>query len=485
MAHFILWNSTPEDKDWQQVIDGKSQLVPRVFRPLGPHQLATWLRNHGYTVKVVDFCNYMTVDQLTQITEKYIENSTVAIGVSTTFWPTGTRVLSVNAPKQVYDVPPWVDRARNQLENKHTNIKWCLGGARTFYYQSMPQWQCFSGDAEDSVLKWLDEITGKKIFRQPFDIKEAASHFVDDDHIQPQEVIPVELGRGCMFKCKFCSFDKLGKKPGTYLKNYHRVYQEILEHHEKWGTTRFVYVDDTVNESEEKIQALADIALSVPFKLEWVGFIRADLIWSKPNTAQLLKDSGLRSASIGIESFERKSSQLIGKGWSGKHARDWLLEKRAEWGDDVNWYLSLIVGIPGQTFNQLNEDCDWLIKNDMHSWSFLPLYIMSDHTQIEGSWMSEFTRNYSQYGFEFPDSSRPWYWKNGKWNFDVALEVSRLLNEKGFEYTKSTSFQMAETATHGFEFDEIMNLKWKDYPWERVYKSAVDFIDKYIKLSLQ
>jgi hypothetical protein len=491
MANFIIWTSIATSNvgsfqdhtfqnetisyqalDWSKENEVSQNTFPRWYRALGPYQLASWLRNHGYTVKIIDFCRYMTIDQIVKITEKNIDSGTIAIGVGTTFWDYNTSVI-----------PNWVNESRAQIENKFTDIKWCLGGANTNQFKNSSSWTTFDGEAENDVLKWLDEISNKKNYRKLFDIKDSSNMFMPDDYIQSYELLPVELGRGCMFKCKFCQYPNIGKKPGTYIKNYHNVYQEILDHHNKWGTTRFYYTDDTVNESVEKVEALAMIAQSVPFKLEWIGYVRPDLIWSKPITSQLLEESGLRSAYFGIESFEKKSSQLIGKGWSGIHGKEWLLNQKQKWNNKITWVSSMIVGIPGQTREQLETDLKWFIENEMHQWVFYGLSIdISNQSNYRSA--SEFERNYKQYGFEIGTENSILFWKNQGWNSLNSQNFANELNIKSTLFQKPAGWALGELVSLGFDFEDFMYTKIIDLNFRRNHLLAWNFIENYVTKNL-
>jgi hypothetical protein len=418
----------------------------------------------------------MSIDELVQITEKFIDNDTLTIGVSTTFWKNEDW-----PPKPGYKnvEPVWVLDARNRIESKYPSIKWSMGGART-YLHNQSNWFKFYNHAEDDYLRWLNEISkNTKRLVQLFDIRESCNIFHETDYIQPQEVIPIELGRGCMFKCKFCAYDKIGKKPGTYSRNFDNIRRDIIHAHTNWGTTKFYYVDDTVNESESKVQALADIAQSMPFELEWIGYVRPDLIWSKPNTEQWLKDSGLRSAFFGIESFEAKSSLLVGKGWSGKHGKDWLLEKRQKWGNSLTWQIGMIVGLPGQTIPQLEDDCNWLINNDMHLWSFVPLWLEP------GYYQSEFSNNAPKYGFTFPDVSRPYAWHNKEWTFDIAYDVYTKLNAMSNNKHKVAGWQLGEYSSLGYSMKELMSTYVKDLQYNELEIKSRNFLNTYIQNNLK
>ena len=145
-----------------------------------------------------------------------------------------------------------------------------------------------------------------------FDITTSDHRFDDADCILPNEVLPIELGRGCMFKCKFCSTPNKGKRKSTYQRNYQNILDEIQWNKEQFGVTRYNFLDDTVNEDPIKLLNLSKIKEHLGFGIIWNGYIRADLIWSNQKTAEYLIDSGMRTCYMGIETFnkDRKSTRL-------------------------------------------------------------------------------------------------------------------------------------------------------------------------------
>ena len=54
MSDLILWNC----------LNVKHSPV----RPMGPHQLKYWAKQHGYNIKVIDFCHLLTTEQLVDLT---------------------------------------------------------------------------------------------------------------------------------------------------------------------------------------------------------------------------------------------------------------------------------------------------------------------------------------------------------------------------------------------------------------------------------
>lgn len=461
MAKIILWSTM--NLDYAPV------------RPAGVHHLASWLRQHGHSVKVIDFCHIMSTDDLVAITEKNIDAETIAVGVSSSFWDQFFRFGLEDPP---YVEPLWVSQARDKIQEKYPGLYWLLGGEKS----NLPvnykyHWIPFVGYSEDKVLQWVDQNTKKLIRRDLFDITTSRMHYSTDNSIQPSEPLGIELARGCMFRCKFCSYPYVGKEPGTYIRNFGYLKEELIYNFNEFGTTKYYFLDHTVNDSIEKIQALADIAQSLPFKLEWIGYNRLDLVMTQPNMPQLLKDSGLRSSCFGIESFHPEASTAIGKGFMGKRGKESLLQLREIWGPEITWYMSMICGLPGETREHLLESSQWCIDNDMYAWGFFNLNM----TTLESKqFKSEFDLNYANYGYRFPNPHRHWYWENDYWNSDESSLFSKELNRMAQDSCRLGAWMLAEVTGLGYSFDEVMHIRRKDHPWDKYRAETAEFVKKYV-----
>jgi hypothetical protein len=469
MHDLILLNTFSNEfvASWPSKIINTSHT--RLVRPAGAHQLATWLTSQGFNVKVIDFSNHIETQSLVNIIRKNTSANTKAIGVSTTF---------MERSSKDFNEPKWLLDLRQELAD--LNVEWLLGGTKNNY--SLPnryKWKIFDGYAEDSMLEYLNTVTCRTNFKK-FEITEFEKFYLPRLHIEPSEFLAIELGRGCQFKCKFCNFSMLGKKKNSYIRNLHHFREELIRLYELYGTTNYYITDDTVNESYEKIAGLAEIASSLPFKFNWVGYLRLDLIYSNPKTISLLKDTGLMSAYFGIESFNSTASKVIGKGWNGVHGKNFLIELKNNWKTDITFHCSLIVGLPGEDEESINTTQKWFIDNQMHSWSWNGLYL----NKIPHFTSSEFDKNYEQYGYRFPSSS-PVNWENDFWTKTLADEKAALLNNESLPYKKTGPWLLGELAsTGGVTVDEIKHLKHAELPYATINSATELFLQKYTNILL-
>lgn len=461
MANLILWNCLNVDHS--------------PVRPAGPHQLAHWIRSHGYTVKVIDFCHLIPTDSLVDITLKHTDSNSV-IGVSTTFW-TNTNNLDPASMDQTKE-PDWVVNARLKLQ--HKPVKWILGGANStgkFKFD----WTVLHGHAEDSLLQLMDEHASINMVRKQFDIQGLENCFYDLS-LQSSEVLPIELSRGCQFKCKFCRYPLLGKKKNTYIRDFKLIEQEFMENYDRYGITKYFFLDDTVNESDEKIEALANIAQRLPFKLSWFGYNRLDLIGVKKHTIELLKHSGLKSSFFGIESFNPKASKIVGKGWNGAHAKDFILELKDNWKDEINFHLAFITGITGETSKDLDDTQQWCIDNKIASWRFSGLHISKSADLV---WKSEFDLNHGLYGYKFPFPGKEEFWINDNWNSRTAAVKAWQLTKDLQPHVKPAVWLLGELSTLGYDLDYLSSKYKHELDWDDIKGRTAIFIEDYIEAQLK
>ena len=210
-------------------------------------------------------------------------------------------------------------------------IKIVLGGAYSHImkYEEIDTYIVGLGDrAIIEYLKFLDQqnpfftyklvnekmVIDGMLYNNHFNFNESQTKYHESDNILDKELLVTEMARCCIFKCKFCSYQLLCKDKDDYIKNNSAMREEFIRNYEEFGTTQYIFSDDTFNDNIIKLQRLADVAQHLPFKLEFMSYLRLDLLYSKPEQYQYLKDSGLVGCFFGIETLNHESGKCIGKG---------------------------------------------------------------------------------------------------------------------------------------------------------------------------
>ena len=427
----ILLTSTPDYPKWN--------------RGYGAHRLASHLRTHGYSVLVLDFATALTFEMWKDICQLAIGENTQMVGFSTTWWPYrkpfeenskvslnstyadwGTDMFQKEYPNLssfILDAvrgntKPWIDVVKSI--NKKTKI--VVGGAKIDWYRDFPADNFISGQGENQTIDLLTQP--KRIWPTVInhDAKSnlrdwgwitSSTKYTKFDQIQSKEILNLETSRGCRFTCKFCSFQLIGNKDlASYLKTEETLYDELLQNYEQWGTTQYYILDDTFNDSNEKVELMHRVSKRLPFDFTFWAYIRLDVAANNLSQLPLLKEAGLRTCFIGVESFHPETAKLVGKGMSAERRKNALYEMQKAWGDTVGIRVGYIVGLPGEDSNSVREAINWLAQPNSPvntSVDIIPL-IINPPGVFENHPMSEFDRNHEKYGYKIPDLSKHLFW---------------------------------------------------------------------------
>ena len=415
------------------------------FRPIGAYRIATELRNQGYTVQVVDLFP-LIVNHKRGLFKKFIETfvgpETLWVGFSSTFFYSlqkmkeapgkgdGKRQLETQSGlPEDEDLP----ELRQTIMDRNPNCKLVMGGGKAPMRGTNIIDIYVEGYADTSVIKMTKYLEGKNPFFQfrknednsisvvddpkasHFDFVNSSTVWHPSDHIFPGEALPIEISRGCIFNCSFCAYPLNGKKKLDYMRDTGLLREEFQRNYDLYGTTEYVFMDDTHNDSVDKLEQLYDEVYSrLKFKVRFTTYLRLDLLAAKPHTIDLLHASGLRGAFFGIESLNYQSSKTIGKGLRPERAVETLHKVREVWGNDVATGVSFIVGLPHDTEETVNK---WLTQatdvnfpND--SITIFPLY-MPYVANDRRLWKSDIESNPEKYGYSYPEPLQyPGLWEN-------------------------------------------------------------------------
>ena len=436
-------------------------------RSIGPYILKHYLKKRGYTSQVIDFCQDFEASELLGYIDRFVTDETVCLAVSSTFWFDETGYYYTydgGTPFNIYE-------CLKLFKEKYPNIKVLLGGAHSSYIKKRiePVDAVFIGESEDTLPEVLDywskgteqppyvinPITKKITYKDPINkthnIENCDFQWEDNDCVIWGETLPLETSRGCIFKCRFCAYPHLGKSKFDYLKSNERIREHLVNNKRKYGVSNYIMLDDTFNDSEFKIDGFLDMVKTLDFTIEYSAYIRADLVQRYEGSAGKLFESGLRGAFFGLESVHPLASQIVGKGWSGRDGRTFIPKLVNEiWQGKVHTICGLIVGLPGETKNDLLSTLNWVNEHNLNV-IFFPLQVTNNLG--DRPFLSEFERDAEKYNFKF-DSENRWY--NETWSRQSALEFAQVLNDRR-KNVAITSFNYSILKNLGFDESDIKN----------------------------
>lgn len=432
----------------------------RLTKYSGAFRIATELRNHGYETQCLDLMafNNKLDDNLKEILTKLITKETLWIGFSTTFLGTVFGLPYARSQK-IFDLR-YSDSYKNGIrefvqfiKTLNPNIEIIAGGTRRFLLEEFGI-KIFEFYSDKEIIEFTEYCEGKnKNLKYKLSNEIKGSEFLEfnksqiiyqkNDIIEPLDALPVEVSRGCIFKCKFCAFPLNGKTKGDWIKGADVLYDEITRNYELHGVTHYAFSDDTYNDSVEKVKFLYDNVFSkLNFKFEFTTYLRLDLMVRFPETVKYLAESGLKSALFGIETINPKSAKAIGKGSDPMVQFQFVEEIKKNEFKNIMTHSGFIAGLPFDTEDDLYKLEEFLLsdKNYLDSAPILPLLISPpEFENITKIAKSAFDLDYQSYGYEVYEQID--IVDRGRSTFPKEYGDSRWINHKtGLTFDRAVDF---------------------------------------------
>ena len=368
------------------------------IRALGPYRIAHALRQQGVSVEVVDYISRWPWEELLD----YISGlgPLAWVGFSSRF---GYDSREGNPPKG------WITELSRSREQElfewfgSRGVTRVVGGPSSDIQRprlvGSVEW-IVKGYADTAVIaldrhirdsqqpvsytEWqeLKVIDADRDYGD-WDLANIETEFVATDWVLQGEIFPVEIARGCKFKCSFCNFNYTGKAPGTYIRPMASIARDILHRWNNYGGRNFFFVDDTFNDSTEKMQALADLRRDLATPWEFWAYCRLDLLRAQTAQQDLVEPLGWRSMTWGVETFNRASGSAVGKGADPIRLKQFIETARARWPDN-QFMTHIIVGLPHDTEQTIKDTADWFIENShlLDSVKFMALMIYNNNDPL-------------------------------------------------------------------------------------------------------
>ncbi len=172
------------------------------------------------------------------------------------------------------------------------------------------------------------------------------------------QVAAIEEGRGCSFRCRFCSYPLYA---GFRRKSPARVVAELTAISRAGFTTAAFCGAEFLNPIAHSQPVFEHIA-AARLNLDIWAYARLDLVSHRPIFADLMERARFRFIQFGMESGDRSVLKAMGKNYDPTRMATGaaLLRERG-----IEVYASLIVGYPGETADTLANtlavlaDCDF------------------------------------------------------------------------------------------------------------------------------
>lgn len=479
-------------------------------KPLGAYKIASELRRAGFSCLVIDCMSVWSMTELKNLLDNVMNHDTLFVAFSTTFFMSTQDVE--HSPKKYQ--PLVVDQSFapqgavfetelvTEIKNISPGCKIVLGG-----YKASPECRnpnvdiIVKGLAEVSVVHLAQDLERGRDLRNAtktiwkkilidldqtdlYDFAAANVHWQDIDVVNAR-VLPFEPARGCIFNCKFCSFPHRGKKTLDYVLSAELIYDQLYDTWIRHGIDTYQLMDDTFNDSDEKMQIFVDVVKQLPFKPKFWAYNRLDLLASKPHRIDRLIDIGVQATSFGIESLNVQAGRAVGKGLDAQRQINTIRDIRKNYGDKILMHGLFIIGLPHESTQDIISVRRRILDQDipLHSAYFESLYIRRPWT----SWnLSEFDINFKKYGYQDNGTTNGiWVdWSNDQMDFS---EASALRDE---------TMQMIWSGEHmhipgqtlwslmnypRYDFDSLRKKKNRELDWHQISKSKEIFGETYKK----
>jgi hypothetical protein len=457
-----------------------------VYRSLGPYRIATSLEDVGYSTFVLDYINKFTIEEVLQVLKKHVNSETLWVGFSSTFFWQQQR------PNQTFKEKVANSRGNNDIDDmyytsnyseveqifkfvrENSNAKLVFGGARTPWFMVDDNIDHYVlGFADNSVVSLTNSLANNEPaprvidsskFPEP-DVNNISTSWWKEKSILPGEALPIELGRGCIFKCKFCSYQLTGKKKGTYVRDLQQIRDDLIKTWETHGTDTYFFSDDTFNDDNDKLDILHNLFTTLPFKPKFSCYLRVDLINKYPHQADLLTDMGLVGNFFGLETMHPDSAKAIGKGLAPNKVKDRLYWLQEKWKNKVNMEAGFILGLPYDNLSYFNELLSWTLEEDnpLQSILFYPLMLFNyGKDNPLSNYSSEFSINPEVYGYEFKENLFSWDLKSQKLNYRICLDIANKFNDLRQPMNKISGFYVPAALSTGVVLEDIYSLTEDD-----------------------
>ena len=321
--------------------------------PLGVGSLISVTRDAGHKIFFID--NFLKPSKF--IEEGYLQRNNIDfIGIS------ANNICCQDTKRMLNNIQ---DLRRQGLWNG----KIILGGPLTSVsIDKIPDYVDFivQGEGEKAILDILGGECNERIIRnerienldalpfQPWDIFANLPYDYTCEWMDARPVFTMNTSRGCPYRCSFCSVSSIWGKMVTYF-SASRIISEIEYLISNYGAKGIYFREDNFTSNIRRLREFCEVIIKKNLKFEWACETRVDTICDV-DIIRLMSEAGCKSLFLVVESGSQKVLDLLDKNITVDRIEK-VIRLCKEY--DIRTFCSLIVGVPGETYE------DYLLTQNM------------------------------------------------------------------------------------------------------------------------
>ena len=484
------------------------------YKAIGAYKCAYILRENGYTVLVVDHLHTFNQEEFQKVIDKSVGTNTKFVGFSSTFFnsvgksfeddttstefswmvtldshifPQG-KEFENHAIKYIKQVNPECKilaggvKAHKDVNNR--NVDYAILGYGETACLNLANHLSNSEELKYGARKNLWGVTVIDNALAPDYVFGETDFRWEESDVIGHKVLPLEISRGCIFKCRFCSYPLIGKKENDHIRSAESLRQELQDNYDRFGVEYYYVLDDTFNDNEAKLDNILEAVKKLTFQPKFWAYVRIDLLTARKDIDKLY-DIGIRSMFLGIETIHPKAAQAISKGGKKSNHIDMIRAVREKYGNKINMHGSFIIGLPDETLDDVDSTFDRLMSEDipLHTFRWAGLVLQRPSSVV---WSSEFGRDHEKWGYqvtqEQEDDMLGMQWTN-------QLMTRKQAWEKATQFNNSMQLSdryhipgqvLWALINYGYDLNELSNMQYNQLEWNHIeHVKKKEFMDNY------
>jgi len=180
--------------------------------------------------------------------------------------------------------------------------------------------------------------------------------FEMDPQIKYRKSVELEVGRGCPYRCTFCSTNDFFRRSSRF-KSTNVILRQMKGLHERYGVTSFSLVHDMFTVDRKRVVEFAEALLKSGSVYQWSCSARTDRVDDK--LLALMEKSGCVGIFFGVETGSSRLQRVIDKGLDLGTAREAIRSATAH---RMKTAVALIAGFPEEERDDLRDTIHFFVQ---------------------------------------------------------------------------------------------------------------------------